>query len=231
MGCVFKWCPDIWWVVQGRTTVPTPQRCSNKKDVLWLGRHKWRNDLLLDMLPRPRIGRTWLHLSREKQEWLVDGLQFVRTDVCPICAEIVETEVWPKIVECGEHLSAPEVVRGEKPPPCPICNHTELEMDWITMSTKDNKGFVHNMYISCPSCGAGMRREGTDAVSGKPKIKVSMPPKGTFEDPKEELAVAAFFRVRNLPCLDEGWEAMVRRGRMSVLNSCSDSTNGRMMRP
>ena len=139
-----------------------------------------------------------------------DGkLQFdAYRDVCPICAEIVETEVWPKIVECGEHLSAPEVVRGEKPPPCPICNHTELEMDWITMSTKDNKGFVHNMYISCPSCGAGMRREGTDAVSGKPKIKVSMPPKGTFEDPKEELAVAAFFRVRNLPCLDEGWEAM-----------------------
>jgi hypothetical protein len=53
-----------------------------------------------------------------------------------------------------------------------------------------------------------MKREGTDAVTNKPKIRVKMPPKGSIEDPREELAVRAFFRVRNLPCLDEGWEAM-----------------------
>jgi hypothetical protein len=139
-----------------------------------------------------------------------DGkLQFdAYKDVCPICAEIVETEVWPKIMQCGEHLASPEVSRGELPPPCPVCNHNELVMEWITMSTKDNKGFVHNMYLHCPSCGAGMKREGTDAVTNKPKIRVKMPPKGSIDDPREELAVRAFFRVRNLPCLDEGWDAM-----------------------
>ena len=170
-GCVFKWCPDILvGCARDERHVPTHATMfKDKKDVpvaYWRGTYRWRNDLLLDMLPsrvHAHPGEPWLRSIKGSTRMVeFDGkLQFdAYRDVCPICAEIVETEVWPKIVEeCGEHLSAPEVVRGEKPPPCPICNHNELEMDWITMSTKDNKGFVHNMYISCPSCGAGMRRE------------------------------------------------------------------------
>jgi len=127
-------------------------------------------------------------------------------DVCPICAQIVEYEVWPREVECGTRLDSPEVSRGELAPPCPVCGNETLMMNWLTMPTKAGRGFVHNMILYCPSCDTGMRHDGTDAVTNKPKI-VGKWPVGQFP-PREMLMLKGFFRVRNFPCLDDGWDAM-----------------------
>ena len=56
-GCVFKWCPDILvGCARDERHVPTHATMfKDKKDVpvaYWRGTYRWRNDLLLDMLPR-----------------------------------------------------------------------------------------------------------------------------------------------------------------------------------
>ena len=56
-GCVFKWCPEIR-VLCARDDRHAPTHATmfkDKKDVpiaYWRGSYRWRNDLLLDMLPR-----------------------------------------------------------------------------------------------------------------------------------------------------------------------------------
>jgi len=56
-GCVFKWCPEIR-VMCARDERHEPTHATmfkDKKDVpiaFWRGSYRWRNDLLLDMLPR-----------------------------------------------------------------------------------------------------------------------------------------------------------------------------------
>ena len=56
-GCVFKWCPHILvGCARDNRHVPTHATMfKDKKDVpiaFWRGSYRWRNDLLLDMLPR-----------------------------------------------------------------------------------------------------------------------------------------------------------------------------------
>lgn len=56
-GCVFKWCPHILvGCARDNRHVPTHATMfKDKKDVpiaFWRGTYRWRNDLLLDMLPR-----------------------------------------------------------------------------------------------------------------------------------------------------------------------------------
>lgn len=56
-GCVFKWCPDIR-VLCARDERHEPTHATMFKDknevpiAFWRGSYRWRNDLLLDMLPR-----------------------------------------------------------------------------------------------------------------------------------------------------------------------------------
>jgi len=56
-GCVFKWCPDIR-VLCARDNRHEPTHATMFKDkndvpvAYWRGKYRWRNDLLLDMLPR-----------------------------------------------------------------------------------------------------------------------------------------------------------------------------------
>jgi hypothetical protein len=90
------------------------------------------------------------------------------------------------------------------------------------------RGMVHNMMLSCPSCGSGHFYEGVDVVTNKPKVTLRMPPEYDFKAAQKEidsasddesleraknhakecLQLSAFFRIQNFPCLDDGWDAM-----------------------
>ena len=143
-------------------------------------------------------------------------------DQCPICKDIVETEDWPKTIECSHEVE----VNSEKPPPCPICGSTELHMNIVTVPNKRIRGMSHNILMSCPSCGAGHYYDGVEAVSGKAKIIRRFPPEYDLEEAAKQLNLAdepeakeraeqhfnhclhlqAVFRVHSLACLDDGWD-------------------------
>lgn len=141
---------------------------------------------------------------------------------CPICKEIIENEVWPR--DLREVRPDPEIA----PPDCPCCGSEELEYNWLTVPNKAMRGMVHNMMISCPSCGSGHFYEGNDVVTGKAKVVQRLPPEYDFKVAQKELddasdeestarakehaenclRLTAFFRIQNFPCLDDGWDAM-----------------------
>ena len=143
-------------------------------------------------------------------------------DKCPVCKEIVTIEEWPRPFA--------DISPNKDPPACPICGSEEdLKYNWITVPTKVQRGFTHNMILWCDSCGSGTHHNGWDAVTGQPKLAQVYPPELNLEDfrnraianaddpealaqIKEEmdkaLTIRAFFRPRNFMCLDDGWEAM-----------------------
>lgn len=141
---------------------------------------------------------------------------------CPICKEIIEHESWPRPLK--EMRPDSEVA----PPTCPICDSEELEYNFLTVPNKAMRGMVHNMMISCPSCGAGHFYEGVDVVTNRAKVVLKMPAEYDFKAAQKELDTAsddesreraknhaqdclrlsAFFRIQNFPCLDDGWDAM-----------------------
>ena len=138
---------------------------------------------------------------------------------CPICMEIVKNEAWPRELK--------EINAGMAPPPCPFCE-ADLEYNWLTVPNKAMRGMVHNMMISCPSCGSGHFYDGVDVVTNRAKVTLKMPPEYDFkaaqkeinsasdEESKERakahaedcLRLSAMFRIQNFPCLDDGWDAM-----------------------
>ena len=160
---------------------------------------------------------------------MVDGLlqHDEYSDVCPICKEIVTEEVWPA------PISRLEEKTGQKFPPCIVCGSEEdIHYNYLTMPQKDGRGFNHNLLIWCESCGSGTMHDGFDALTGKPKIALRLPPEFSKDsmqkiqqrlkealdngDEDEDLAnevrliltMRAFFRVHHYPCLDDGWDAM-----------------------
>jgi len=140
---------------------------------------------------------------------------------CPICKEIIENEVWPRLLKDLRPDSPTQ------PPPCPFCEG-DLEYNFLTVPNKSMRGMVHNMMISCPSCGSGHFYEGVDVVTNRPKVNLKLPPEYDFKAAQEAinsasdeesmtrakehaencLRLSAIFRIQNFPCLDDGWDAM-----------------------
>jgi uncharacterized protein (UPF0212 family) len=138
---------------------------------------------------------------------------------CPICKEIIRNEVWPRELK--------EVTAEMTPPPCPFCE-ADLEYNWLTVPNKAMRGMVHNMMVSCPSCGSGHSYEGVDVVTNRAKVTLKLPPQYDFKAAQKEidsagdeeskarakahaedcLKASAMFRIQNFPCLDDGWDAM-----------------------
>jgi len=118
------------------------------------------------------------------------------------------------------------VMRKAKPPPCPVCESQELEMNWLTVPNKRQRGMTHNMILSCPSCGSGHYHDGFDVMTGRIKMVARFPPQWDFEEAVHDVEMAsdaesrqralehkeaclhlrAFFRVHGFPCLDDGWD-------------------------
>ncbi len=147
---------------------------------------------------------------------------------CPICEMIVKEEEWPRKIECGE-ISSPEVQRGEKHPPCIMCDSKELTEFYLTVPTADNKSVTHTRLIRCDSCGSGQYFEGMDAASNRPKVIYKYPPELERDKIVKELeealangeqnddllakvrfsvAMEAFFRPIQHYCLDKGWDIL-----------------------
>ncbi|MBT93240.1 MAG: hypothetical protein CMA60_00235 [Euryarchaeota archaeon] len=148
---------------------------------------------------------------------------------CPICEAIVKHDDWPRKIECGE-IDSREVANKEKHPPCIVCGSLELTETFITLPTGDNKGVSHTRLLACPSCGTGQFFEGTDAITGKPKVVFKHPQEldrheitkqiqkrlDEGEEQNEDLlqkarfciAVEAFFRPLQFYCLDKGWDLL-----------------------
>jgi len=141
---------------------------------------------------------------------------------CPICKEIIANESWPRKLKDMRPDSEVDA------PICPFCQSDELEYNFLTVPNKAMRGMVHNMMLSCPSCGSGHFYEGVDVVTNKPKVTLRMPPEYDFKAAQKEidsasddesleraknhakecLQLSAFFRIQNFPCLDDGWDAM-----------------------
>ena len=147
---------------------------------------------------------------------------------CPICEHIVEHEDWPRIIQCGE-IDDPEVVKGEKHPPCLLCCSMELEENFITVPTKNLNAMTHTRLLRCPSCGVGRDYRGVDAITGKPSVVFHVPPELDHMKLRQEMerhleqgeqneellqkvkfaiALDAFFRPHQFYCLDTGWDTL-----------------------
>lgn len=140
---------------------------------------------------------------------------------CPICKEIVAEENWPRLLK--DKMKDAQI----EAPRCPFCD-SDIEYNYLTVPNKAMRGMVHNMILSCPSCGSGHFYEGVDVMTNRAKIVLKMPPEYDFKEAQRQISMAsdeesrerakkhaedclmlsAFFRVQNFPCLDDGWDAM-----------------------